>query len=78
MNTYRIVEPFSGRTVAENKLRGDKTARCWFNGLLDRGVITGIPVKLQRRVMTDEQAAALPPLFSSGRKQTAWRSMGRQ
>ena len=74
MNTYRIIEPFTGKTVVEKNLRGDKTATNWLNGLLERGVITGIPVKLQKRVMTDEQAAALPPL-ANGQKQNAWGGM---
>ena len=74
MNTYRIIEPMTGKTVVEKSMRGDKTATNWLNGLIQRGVITGIPVKLQKRAMTDEQAAALPP-FANGQKHSAWRDM---
>lgn len=74
MNSYRIIEPMTGKAVMEKSMRGDKTAQNWLNGLLERGVITGIPVKLQKRVMTDEQAATLPP-FATGKKQSPWRDL---
>ena len=74
MNTYRIVEPFTERTVIEKDLKGDQTARNWLRGLLERGIITGIPVRLERKVISDSQAATLPP-YANGKKQSQWKAL---
>lgn len=71
MKTYRIVEVTTGKTITEKNHRGDKTAKNWLTSLLNRGVISGVGVQLQRRIMTDKQAATLPP-FANGAKQSPW------
>lgn len=75
MNEYRIVEVTSGGTIAVKKHGADTSAQRWLHGLLDRGIIAGVPVQLQRRTMTDGQAALLPP-FANGQAQTPWRTIG--
>ena len=71
MNSYRIIDPISGKVIIEKNHRGDKTAQKWLKSMLDRGVIAGIPVQLQKRKFSDEVAAVLPP-FANGQKQSPW------
>ena len=61
----------TGKIMTEKNHRGDKTAKNWLTSLLNRGVISGLGVQLQRRTMTDADAAKLPP-FASGQKQSPW------
>lgn len=68
---YRIIEISTGKVIIEKNQRGDKTAQNWLNSLLERGVISGVSVQLQRRTMTDADAAKLPP-FANGQKQSPW------
>ena len=72
--TYRIVEATTGTTLAESQHRGDLSAENWLTSLLDKGVIAGVPVQLQRRVMSDEEVAKLPP-FANGNAQSAWEAV---
>lgn len=71
MAIYRVVELTTGRILVEKKCRDDQSASDWLDELMEQGTISGIAVTLQRRVMTDEEADALPP-FINGQKQSAW------
>lgn len=70
MKNYRITS--DGLTVLEKTFLGKKSAKKWMNSLFERGVVSGLTIRLEEKVMTEEQASALPP-FSSGKKQSAWR-----
>lgn len=72
--TYRIIEVTSGKTIIEKEHRGDVTAKNWLSKLLNNGVISGVAVQLQLRVMSDADAAKLPP-FANGKAQSAWRAI---